>query len=77
VTVLPVSAARLKGSKGAINAETMALLYDASLAADETLMLLAHELGHLVLHRRLGDLETETDLLLGSAYATTIRLLAK
>ncbi|HTE45675.1 MAG TPA: UvrD-helicase domain-containing protein [Gemmatimonadaceae bacterium] len=68
VTVLPMSAVQMKGSRAAINAETMALLYDASLADAEVLMLLAHELGHLVLHRRLGDVETETDLLLASAY---------
>ena len=69
IEVVPLEPAQLNGSRGEINAHSGILSYDRTLAPSDKLELFAHELGHLVLHRRLTDPTMPRDPVLGSAYA--------
>ena len=69
IEAVPVNPAQMGGSAGEVKPESGILKYDRSLAPLDKLTLFAHELGHLVLHKRLTDPRAPRDPVLGSAYA--------
>lgn len=66
--ILPVASGTMARSRGEITPSGV-LKYDERLTLEELLEMLAHELGHLVLHERLTDSTVPPDPLLGSIYA--------
>lgn len=66
--LVPMRTEALNGSRAQIDAEAGIVKYDGSILGVELLLLLAHELGHLVLHTRLGDPNAGSDPLMASAY---------
>ena len=69
IEAVAVNPAQMDGSIGEVKPETGILKYDRTLFPEDRLALFAHELGHLVLHKRLTDLSVPFDPVLGSAYA--------
>lgn len=68
IELVPMSPDQLNESRGQLDTESGILKYDRTLAEPELLLLLAHELGHLVLHKRLSDSNVGADPVLASAY---------
>ncbi|HEY4302825.1 MAG TPA: UvrD-helicase domain-containing protein [Gemmatimonadaceae bacterium] len=68
LSLVPMYGAQMKGSQAQLNAVAKTIVYDASLGDRERLMRFAHELGHLVLHKRLRDGEGYADRITASAY---------
>src|SRR5437773_1312160 len=66
--LVPMSPSQLGGSSGEIDTAAGVLKYDETLSEPEKLLLFAHELGHLVLHKRLSDPSHPIDPVLASAY---------
>jgi hypothetical protein len=67
-----VPAAAIRGSRAELRVAERCVLYDEALDADPItkLFVLAHELGHLILHPRVQHRVARTDPVLGSAYLT-------
>lgn len=68
IDLVAMSPEQMNGSKGEIDTEAGVLKYDGTQTLAELLFLLAHELGHLELHKRLGDPNVRHDPVLASAY---------
>lgn len=62
--------AAMKGSRGEVRLDDPMLRYDRRLDGkpEEKVFVVAHEIGHLCLHKRLSDPSVPPDPLLGSAY---------
>jgi DNA helicase-2/ATP-dependent DNA helicase PcrA len=71
VSPIRMCAAQVDESSAEVDADTKVLKYDASLADEDLLMAIAHELGHLTLGHRYRDAIPHIDPLLASAYADT------
>jgi superfamily I DNA/RNA helicase len=68
VDLVAMNATQLAGSSGEIDAASGVLKYDDALSDPEKLLLFAHELGHLALHKRLTDPSRPIDPVMASAY---------
>jgi superfamily I DNA/RNA helicase len=68
ISLVAMSPEQMNGSKGEIDTEAGVLKYDRTQSTAELLLLFAHELGHLKLHKRLGDPTASYDPVLASAY---------
>src|SRR5258708_530050 len=68
IDVIAVSQAQMEGSRAEVDAESGVIKYDETLPLAEALEVLAHELGHLVLHGRLTDPTVAPDPVMASAY---------
>lgn len=69
IEAVAVNRAQMDGSAGEVKPDSGILKYDGTLSPEDRLALFAHELGHLVLHKRLTDPSVPFDPVLGSAYA--------
>jgi superfamily I DNA/RNA helicase len=68
IEVVPLSKTLMAGSNALVNAEDGTLRYDETLGPAERIQYVAHELGHLVLHKRLSDRSLPVDPVLASVY---------
>lgn len=71
IDVVAVSRAQMEGSRAEIDGESGVIKYDETLRLPEVVEVLAHEMGHLLLHGRLTDRMVPLDPVLASAYADT------
>jgi len=71
IEAVAISRAQMGGSVGEVNPSSGVLKYDGTLSDADKLDLFAHELGHLVLHKRLTDPNIPRDPVLGSAYTNS------
>ena len=69
IRIQAVAPELIRGSRAEVSPGGRVLKYNERLAPAELLEVLAHELGHLVLHERLTDDDVPYDPILGSAYA--------
>ncbi|HEY4304675.1 MAG TPA: UvrD-helicase domain-containing protein [Gemmatimonadaceae bacterium] len=69
VNLVPMNGAQMKANEAKLDKSFATVTYDVSLSDADRLIRIAHELGHLVLHRRLGeDGSARIDPLAASAY---------
>jgi len=68
--LMPLAPEAMEGSRAEVSLTSVMVRYDKTLDEDpgQRLLVIAHELGHLELHKRLSDPTIPPDPLLGSAY---------
>ena len=69
IDVIAVSPQQMEGSRAEVDAESGVIKYDETLTEAERLEVVAHELGHVCLHRRITDSTIPFDAVLASAYS--------